>query len=168
MSALTDATGFKSQILAISGFRIHVEGGSGNYGSATGDYTLDGGNVPRTFSCLEANGHCNGLRVTPMGFEENASPTARVGNSNTLSMIFFIRDGTKRPNQYGGTDLYYIKDGNWHVMRTMTKPQVPDFVLDETVKFYADPHSGFYAVGSSGDSWSVVLNPNASRSPANP
>jgi hypothetical protein len=143
--------------------QIHIDGGSGNYESATGDYTLYTGNEPRRFSCLEALGHCNGIRLTVLGFKGNASPVASTNNGKGLSEVFFVREGTRRPNQYGGTDLYYQKEGHWYVARTNTKPQVPDYVANEAVKFYSDPKGGFYVVGSSGEKWWIGVDAKQTR-----
>jgi hypothetical protein len=64
------------------------------------------------------------------------------------SEVLFVGNGTALPNQFGGTDLYYLKGDHWFVRRTKTKPQAPDYVADESVEFYGNK-DGFYAVASS-------------------
>jgi hypothetical protein len=134
--------------------KIHLDGGTGNYGSATGDQTLNGYGKRQVFTCLEALGHCNGLQLTVLGFEQNPHPSARQTNGDRTT-VAWIKDGTERPNRYGGTDLYYIKDGLWYVMRTKTKPQAPDYVANERITFYVDLAAHWYVVASSGEKWFV-------------
>lgn len=86
-----------------------------------------------------------------------------MNNGKGLSEVFFVRDGTRRPNQYGGTDQYYIREGHWYVARSNTKPQVPDYVVNEAVKFYSDPKDGFYVVGSSGEKWWIGVDAKRTR-----
>jgi hypothetical protein len=87
------------------------------------------------------------------------------GTDGMNARVFFIQEGSERPNQYGGTDLYYLKGDQWFVARTRTKPETPDYVSNEPVQFYADPHVGFYVVGASGDKWLLRANPNVAPAP---
>ena len=151
----------KSYGLAVSNncgtaIRIQVEAGTrGKYGSSTGEYTLKPGDSTG-FRCLEANGGCKGVQARVLSFAQSqaqgtARPRAATPDGGS-SEVFFVRDGTTLPNQFGGTDLYYLKGDHWFVRRTKTKPQAPDYVADESVEFYGNK-DGFYARGSSGDSW---------------
>lgn len=111
---------------------------------------------------MEAKAGCKGItaEVVEIGTSassQNKSPVAQIANSGDTLIVPFILEGTELPNQYGGTDLYYIKKGEWFVMRTKTKPEVSDFVTNEPVKFYVDPKDGFYAVGGDGEKWWLRL-----------
>jgi hypothetical protein len=138
--------------------RIQVEAGTrGKYGSSTGEYTLRPGDSTG-FRCLEANGGCRGVQARVLSFAQSqgqgtARPRAATPDGGS-SEVSFVRNGTALPNQFGGMDLYYLKGDRWFVRRTKTKPAVPDYVDDESVEFYANK-DGFYARGSSGESWWV-------------
>jgi len=142
--------------------RIYIEAGTpGTWAGSTGVYTLPG-NAKREFRCLESNSQCKGVQARVLGFsgsQQTVPPKAAMRDGNGTSSVFFVRDGTVLPNEYGGKDLYYLKGDQWFVTRTGTNPKVPDYTTDESVKFYADPKGGFYVVGSSGDTWWVRPNP---------
>jgi hypothetical protein len=147
--------------------QIHIEAGTRDkWGSSTGEYTLQSGGNKQTFRCLEANGKCTSIAATVSGLaekKERRTAVAQMTDGTGSADIFFIREGVTLPNQYGGRDLYYQKDGQWFVMRTNTKPQVPDDIATDSIKFYADPKSGFYVVGSSGDKWWISPAPQTKQ-----
>ena len=153
----------KSYGLAVSNkcntaIRIQVEAGTREkYGSSTGEYTLRPGDSTG-FRCLEANGGCRGVQARVLSFAQSqaqgtARPRAAMPEGGS-SEVSFVGNGTALPNQFGGTDLYYLKGDHWFVRRTKTKPQAADYVADESVEFYGNK-DGFYARGSSGESWWV-------------
>jgi hypothetical protein len=121
----------------------------------TSDVGPDANNTPFSFMGLQGLLTASTGAFTPAtsASSQNKSPVAQIANSGDTPIVGFIFEGTELPNQYGGTDLYYVKNGEWFVMRTKTKPQVPDYVTNEPVKFYADPKDGFYAVGNDGEKW---------------
>jgi hypothetical protein len=156
----------KSYGLAVSNkcgtaIRIQVEAGTrGKYGSSTGEYTLKPGDSTG-FRCLEANGGCRGVQARVLSFAQSqaqgtARPRAATPDGGS-SEVFFVRDGAILPNQFGGMDLYYLKGDKWFVRRTKTESQAPDYA-DESVEFYVNK-DGFYARGSSGESWWVRPGP---------
>jgi hypothetical protein len=161
----------KSYGLAVSNkcgtaIRIQVEAGTrGKYGSSTGEYTLRPGDNTG-FRCLQANGGCRGVQARVLSFAQaqgTARPRAAMLDGGS-SEVFFVREGAALPNQFGGTDLYYLKGDHWFVRRTKTKPQAPDYIADESVEFYGNK-DGFYARGSSGETWWVRPGPPSKGTP---
>jgi hypothetical protein len=74
-------------------------------------------------------------------------PVAVMNDGTGTSTVIAIHDGSSVPNQYGGKDTYFQKDGQWFVSRSGVNPGLSDDTVVEPVKFYADPKTGFYVQG---------------------